>query len=192
MSRSESPIRRLLGLRRNSLVRPWDRAEVTLLVVAVLIVLAAVPFAWMLGSHTYARESAQAQNEAMTRHPATAVLLANAPPESARSRGTTGGTALVPATWIREDGTTATGTVAAPKGSVAGERVKIWLDARGAPVAPPLRTDAAAWNAGAIGLFAWLGVISVCALMCWLAHLVFDRARYRGWEHEWRRKPKVG
>jgi hypothetical protein len=193
MSGSALAIRwwRLLAPGRNLLVRSSDRAESALLTVAILIALAAAPFAGMVGSDTYGRECVRARAEAVTRHPATAVLLADAPQEGIGARGTAiGGTALVQAGWAREDGTTATGTVAAPKGAAAGDRMAIWLDVNDAPVPAPLRTDAAAWTAAVIGLLAWLGVITVCALVCWLAHLGFNRARYLRWEQEWEQEAR--
>jgi hypothetical protein len=181
---------RLLFLGRNPLVRRWDRLERNVVVAAVLLVLVAAPFAGMLGSNTYARESERARFETTTRHEVTATLLVDAPPASAGGRSATvGGTALVKATWTRSDGTRVTGDVLTAKGGIAGDKVTVWLDTRENPVSAPLREDVALWNAIGTALLSWLGFITFCGAGFWLAHLSVNRARYAEWEREWDRQP---
>lgn len=181
---------RLIFLGHNPLVRRWDRLERNVLVVAMLVVLIAVPFAGMLGSNTYARESERARFETATRHQVTATLLVDAPPASAGGRNATvGGTALVKGTWARSDGTRVTGEVLTARGGLAGDRVSVWLDTTERPVSAPLREDIAMWNAIGMVLFSWLGLITLCGAAYWLAHLHFNRARYAEWEREWERQP---
>jgi hypothetical protein len=180
---------RLVCLGRNRLVRPSDRVERRVLVVALLVVLLALPLAWLAGSRTYQHESLRAHTEQATRHPATAVLLADGPPGTTTAQtASAGGSNLVPATWTRADGTTRTATVVAHDGATAGERVPIWLDASDNPVAPPMRADLALWNGAGLGIFVWLGVIGLCALTWFLIHLRLNKARYAQWELEWERE----
>jgi hypothetical protein len=179
---------RLLWLGGNPLARRSDRAERAVLVVAILLALVAVPFAALLGSHTYERESLRARTESATRHQVTAILLADAPSAAMSGRGTeVGGVAPVPATWTRSDGAPASGTVLAHKGSFAGDRVRIWLDGKDELVPPPLREDLALWHGIGMGLLAWLAAVAVVALLCWVVHLGFNRARYAAWGREWQR-----
>ncbi|HET6502399.1 MAG TPA: hypothetical protein VFG87_16710 [Amycolatopsis sp.] len=180
---------RLVCLGRNPLVRSSDRAERRVLVVALLVVLLALPLAWLAGSRTYQHESLRAQTEQATRHPATAVLLADGPPDTTTAQtASAGGSDLVLATWTRADGTTRTGTVAADAGTSAGERVSIWLDGQDNPVAPPMRADLAIWNGAGLGIFVWLGVIGLCTLVWFLIHLRLNKARYAQWERAWERE----
>lgn len=181
---------RLLFVGHNPLARRSDRLERNVLVVAVLVVLVAVPFAGMLGSDTYVRESERARFETATRHQVTATLLVDAPPASAGGRNTTvGQTALVKGTWTRSDGTQAAGNVLTLRGGLAGDRVSVWMDTAENPVSAPLREDVAMWNAIGTALFSWLGLIGFCGAVFWLMHLGFNRVRYAEWEREWEREP---
>lgn len=175
-------------LRRNPLVRRWDRIESAVLLVLVLFVLAVVPLAAAVGSHTYAGESEQARYQAATRQPATAVLLADAPPQIATAYGMSlSGAAPVPATWALPGGAVRTGTVLAERGLKAGVSVPIWLDQNGNPVAAPLRSDIVVANAISVGAFLWFGAIAACAGVFLLVRCAANRARSAGWEREWAR-----
>lgn len=182
---------RLLFPGHNPLARRWDRLERNVVVVAILLVLVAVPFAGMLGSNTYAAESGRARFETATRHQVTATLLVDAPPVNASGRTTTlGETALVKGAWTRSDGTQATGNVLTARGGLAGDRVSVWMDTADNPVQAPMREDIALWNAIGTGVFSWLGFMGLCGAGCWVAHLSLNRARYAEWEREWEREPR--
>lgn len=179
---------RLRHLGRNPLVRAWDRVESALLLVAILIVLLAVPVAAVLGSETYSKQREAIATESATRHQATAVLLAEAPGDIVSPRGIpVRGRAAVEATWRLPDGSSVTGVVSAERGTTAGSTVGIWLDENGVPVSVPRSVDAAVWNAVTVAVLAWLAAVAVCAGAFWLIRLALDRRRYARWERDWTR-----
>lgn len=62
----------------NPLARFGDRVEAALLLLLVVGALLTLPFAAAVGSDTYAAQTARAEQERTTRHPATATSLAAA------------------------------------------------------------------------------------------------------------------
>jgi len=162
--------------------------ESALLLVAILIAALTVPAAGVLGSETYSKERDAIAAESATRRPATAVLLADAPAYIVSPHGIpVRGRAAVEATWQLPDGTSATGTVSAERGTEAGNTVGIWLDDNGTPVSAPRSAAAAVANAVTVAVLAWLAVVAVCTGAFWLVHLALDRRRYARWERDWAR-----
>lgn len=173
---------------RNPLVRPSDRVESWVLLLALLVPLLALPFAAALGSDTYARQTQDARVQASTRHQATAVLVEDAPPpDPTANPGGSGQRVMAAAQWRLPDGGLRTGDIVVDTGTPAGTEVSIWLDARGAPVTAPLTPGTVAWNAVAVAVTAWLGVVLVSALGYVLTRRLLDRRRYARWQHEWTR-----
>ncbi|WP_158894825.1 Rv1733c family protein [Amycolatopsis anabasis] len=172
---------------RNPMVRPWDRIEAALLVCTALGAVLAFPIAASLGSDAYARQVAIANEQRATRHPATAVLLADAPVVSTRLDGTPAhGDALVPARWP-VGGEQREGMIVVERGAVAGAQVPIWLNDRGDPVEAPLNTtDASAFGVG-LAVAVWLGTVTTLVALYWLGVAILDKIRDGAWEREWRR-----
>lgn len=165
----------------NPLARGWDKTEAALLVVAVLVVLMAIPVALTAGSRTYGDFAAQAEQQRENRLPATARLLAAAPD----AVGTTGVLYQVDAVWRLPDGSERRGAVGADAGTPAGDTVHIWLDRSGNPVPPPLAAGDVIWIAIGVGLFLWLGVVLACGLLLVAAHFLFDSRRAAAWARDW-------
>jgi len=173
--------------RGNPLRRASDRVEGIGALLAILLVLAAVPVTVLIGMHIAAERADAAARARADRRPATAVLLADAPAAvGADGMDSTAGTAQVPARW-HVAGATRTGTVAASPGLHRGTRVPVWLDRRGHPVsAPPTQSQVAMSSVGTgLGLlFAILAGVGVGWLVL---RLILDRARLAAWERDWRR-----
>ncbi|WP_435581796.1 Rv1733c family protein [Amycolatopsis thermoflava] len=165
------------------LVRPWDRWEARLLVVAILLAVAAVPLAGLLVSGVYARQSELAREQQADRTQVTAVVLADA------GAFVAGGPAVqvteVPALWRLPDGTERSGPVSVPAGTDQGTRLPIWIDGAGEPVPPPLSAFSALSIALGVGLLGWLGVVLVLTLAVLAVHLALDRVRAAAWAREW-------
>ncbi|GHE81492.1 membrane protein [Amycolatopsis deserti] len=165
------------------LVRPWDRWEARLTVVAILLAVVAVPVAGVLVSGVYARQADLARAQQADRTQVTALVLEDA------GSFVAGGPAVqvvqVPALWRLPDGTDRTGPVTVPAGTDQGARVPIWVDGAGEPVPPPLSTFNAMSIALSIGLLVWLGVVLVLTLVVLAVHFALDRVRAAAWEREW-------
>src|SRR5690242_18232147 len=72
---------------RNPVTRVGDRVEAALLMLVFAGALLALPFAAAFGSDTYAAQTARAEQERVTRHPATAVSLVAAPSQTYSADG---------------------------------------------------------------------------------------------------------
>ncbi|TNC24814.1 Rv1733c family protein [Amycolatopsis alkalitolerans] len=181
---------RLACVSRNPLVRTGDRVESAVLVFVLVLVLGALPFAFALGSNTYAHQRESAEAAAADRHPATAVLLADAPAPLMSPQGVpTDASAAVEATWRLPDGTVRTGPVTADRGSLKGAKVQIWLNGNGDAVAKPPDPNAVLLTAVTAAVLSWLAFATVAGGAFFLVRLAEDRRRYARWEREWARLP---
>ncbi|PXY22272.1 Rv1733c family protein [Prauserella muralis] len=179
---------RRLGPGHNPLTRGSDRVEGLALVLALLLPVLTLPFAAALGSDTYARQAEAARVQASTRHEATAVLVEDAPPaDPAANPGGSRQSVSAAAEWRLPDGSVRAGDVVVESGAPAGTEVGIWLDVHGRQVSAPLSPGAVAWNAVAVAVTVWLGVVLLCALGFALTRRLLDRHRYARWQHEWNR-----
>lgn len=177
---------RLIWPFQNPLARGTDRLEGAVLIVVLLAALLLVPVMLVVGSLVRADLLASSEREATTRHPATAVLLENAPVSSTGGYpAAVGGKSYVLARWTRPDGGTAIAPVPAAQRLKAGAKVDIWLDRSGRLVDRPLsRADADAGGA-LVALTGWLTAMVGLTLTATGLHLLLVRRRSRAWDREW-------
>ena len=167
---------------RNTLRRPVDRIEGTVLVALTAAFLVAMAVASVLGVHRY-----QSQRTASAGlRPVVAVLsqagplfygsLAQLGQAEARWRDPGGG---------GQSGVLTTATAPGIVGAAAGARIPVWLDRSGQPVAPPGGQVAMIVNALAPGTTV-AGGAGITLLVCYgLCRLVLDRRRLAAWESAW-------
>ena len=167
---------------RNTLRRPVDRIEGTVLVALTAAFLVAMAVASVLGMHTY-----QSQRSAWAGlRPVVAVLSQAGPlfygrsaqlgPAGARWRDAGGS---------EQSGVLTTSTAPGILGAAAGARIPVWLDRSGEPAAPPGGQAAMIVNALAASA-AVAGGAGVTLLVCYgLFRIVLDRRRLAAWE-SWR------
>ncbi|HWD03243.1 MAG TPA: hypothetical protein VG674_12410 [Amycolatopsis sp.] len=177
---------RLLVPGSGSVARTSDRVQAGLVVVAILVALAAIPFAVSAGSTAYTAQKQQSVRELAEDRPAIATLLADGPPATAAGRsGQLGSPMPTAASWLGPDGVRHVGQVNADRGAHRGDRVRIWVDGSGALVGPPLSPAVVLVNATA----AAAGVFAATCLALALAHgitmFVMNRHRARMWQREW-------
>jgi hypothetical protein len=168
---------------RNALRRPVDRIEGAVLVALSAAFMAAVVIACIFGTHTY-----QGQRAATVGlRPAAAVLLQDGP-----AGGSLGRVEQANARWFLPGGGERSGvltTETAPDmvGAAAGDRISLWLNRSGQPVAPPADQTAMiiyALAAGAV-VAALAGMTLVLAYA--LCRHALDRRRLVAWESAWNR-----
>jgi hypothetical protein len=171
---------------RSGVARVGDRVEGAVLLVAVLIALLGVPVAAAIGSEVYASGKVAAAEQAVTRHPVRATLLADAPPAPADTgRGVAVDRSAVPARWVAADGATRSGAVDVPAGAKAGAEVPIWVDDTGAVSAPPLTVDGAVVGGTLVAVALWGGVVALLCLVWLVVRAVRGRLSAQSWEREW-------
>ncbi|MFE7423170.1 hypothetical protein [Rhodococcus sp. NPDC057529] len=184
-----APIRwwRLRPWSRNHLMRPSDRVEAILVLLAAVLVLLLIPVAAAFGTATHTRLEQQTQTLRAGAHQVPAVLLEDtypAPdiPEYAIRPVGTQNTAL--ARWTTPHGER-TGAVPTDTPAKAGQTITISVDADGhltGPI-PDSRENTALAVTAACGLWALTaGAVLLCAA---LAHFLFHRNRLRRWAQEW-------
>ena len=167
---------------RNTLRRPVDRIEGTVLVVLTAAFLVAVAVASVLGVHAY-----QSQRAASAGLRPVVAVLSQAGPLFYDGLGHPG---QAEARWRDPGGSGQSGvltTATAPgiAGAAAGARIPVWLDQSGQPVTPPGSRVAMIVNALAPGT-AVAGGAAITLLACYgLCRLVLDRRRLAAWESAW-------
>jgi hypothetical protein len=179
--------RRRLFPGRNPLARFGDRVEAALLVVMVAGALLMLPFAAAFGSETYAAQTARAEQERTTRHPATATSLAAAPTQtySADGAGAPADQTTVPVAWFDARGARHTGDVLADSGSPKGTQVSVWLDQRGELTTEPLSPSTSAADGVFAAILLWVGVTGALAALYGLGRFVLERLRAAAWDRAW-------
>jgi hypothetical protein len=179
--------RRRLHPGRNPLTRVGDRVEAVLLALLVAGALLALPFAAAFGSDTYAAQTARAEQERTTHHPATAVSLAAASSQtySTDGAGAPAGQTTVPAAWFDARGSRHTGDVLADAGSPAGTRVPVWLDQRGELTTEPLSPATSAADGVFASILLWVAVTGARAGLYSAARFVLGRLHSAAWDRAW-------
>ena len=167
---------------RNTLRRPVDRIEGTVLVALAAAFLVAMVVASVLGVHTY--QSQRAASAGL--HPVVAVLSQAGP----LSYGSLAQRGQAEARWrdlggSEQAGVLTTATAPGILGAAAGARIPVWLDRSGQPVVPPGGQIAMIINALAPGTVV-TGGAGITLLVCYgLCRLVLDRRRLAAWESAW-------
>jgi hypothetical protein len=179
--------RRRLHPGRNPLARAGDRVEAALLVLMIAGALLALPFAAAVGSDTYAAQTARAEQERTTRHPATAVSLAAAPNQtySTDGAGAPADQTTVQAAWFDARGARHTGDVLADAGSPAGSKLSVWLDQRGELTSEPLSASTSAADGVFAAILLWVAITGALAGLYGAGRLVLDRLRAAAWDRAW-------
>jgi hypothetical protein len=168
---------------RNPLRRPVDRIEGAVLVALSAAFLAAIAFACLVGAHTYHTQRAATAGL----RPAAAVLLQDGP--TADRLGRIGQTE---ARWFLPGGGEQSGvltTATAPEiaGAVAGDRISVWLNRSGQPVASPADQTVIIIYALTAGLVA-AALAGLALLLAYaLCRRILDRRRLVAWESAWNR-----
>jgi hypothetical protein len=163
----------------NPLVRTTDRVEAVCIVLAVTVLMAAVPVVAAFGTSMKDRRSAVYAQQALSRHATTATALADA----RLHVGVNSQIFDVKARWSAEDGIHV-GTVRARDMARAGEHVETWIDDRrnyAGTVAPPSRAAAEAigWSA-----LSWMALVAGVIGALYAVRRRSRGVRYAEWERE--------
>ncbi|MDX1890809.1 hypothetical protein [Mycolicibacterium sp. 050158] len=170
---------RLLG--RNPLVRPSDRLESIVAVLALFAVVVTIPLAAAVGTSVKEARAAVYAQQAVTRHQVTATAL-----QDSRLHGqVTAPTFDLTARWLSADGVHV-GTVQVPDVVRAGTQFATWVDERGDATAAPPPPGRAATEAVAWAALSWLVAAVAIAAAVLALHRGLDRARYADWDRDLR------
>ncbi|MCA1226408.1 MULTISPECIES: hypothetical protein [unclassified Saccharopolyspora] len=174
--------------KRNPLRRNLDRWTAAVMALLVGLALASVPVAAAFGSGMHQRLGERSAAQHAERTPVTARLV-----EPARMTILGGGSpqtqrvlfhALV--TWRDAAGRPHGGWAEISSAAVAvGDEIEVWVDDRGAVVAPPLGADRALASAISVGVLLVFGSVVCCGVALVLVRRVADARAHRAWAREW-------
>jgi hypothetical protein len=178
---------RWMGLDRNPLRRPVDRAETAIRFAVAVLILTAVPALTVLaGRWAYHAAAAEVRAQDAATHSVSAVLLDAAPAAGDPDPYAGAEVAWVPARWVAPAGPVRTGDVLAPVGAKRGSLVRTWVDDAGNFVQPPPGRSQIVGNvfmavllSGLCGLALMFGAEAV-------SHRLMERRRMRAWAADWR------
>jgi len=179
---------RWLGLDHNPLRRPADRIEAALRVAVLILILTAVPMATVMAGraadHVLLR-TAQAQQAAL--HQVSAVLTQPAPVSgSAIDPYVTVQDTWALARWTAPDGSSRSGQVFVPAGTVRGAAVPVWVDASGAITASPTEHSDVMAEVSAVVVATSMVLVILLLSGQALGRRALDRRRLSAWDAEWR------
>jgi hypothetical protein len=163
----------------NPLLRRSDRVEALVVVIAISVVLLAVPFAAAVGIDVYGSHDRLYAQQARERHPITATVnrfdIGIATPHIA--------VIVVRATWTVERGErTEWFRVDHPVN--VGDRIGIWVDKVGNRVGPPAPTWQPISDAVGVGTGIWLSMVLAASAAVAATRSVLNRLRHAQWERE--------
>lgn len=161
---------------RNPLIRPSDRIEALVLVVAVTVSLLTVPIAAAVGTAVHDSRSRLYAEQAQSRHTVTATVIGDSHDESPQST-----TVMVPARWFAA-GAQHTGDVLATRPTRLGDEIEIWVDTEGSAVGRPSNT--ALDEAVSVGLAIWCAVSLSAAAVFVAARVALARGRDARWQQD--------
>jgi hypothetical protein len=156
------PVLRLFS--RNPLIRASSRMETVFVTLVVSVVVLAAVGAGVLGTLVYRAEMQNYRDQVQTRH----AVVATAVDDSKAAASPDASAFTVNARW-EANGINHTGAIGSDDAVKAGDRLQIWVDADGNPVARPAAPDLAGPEAVIAAAAAWfimvLAAVPVLALV---------------------------
>jgi hypothetical protein len=176
---------------RNPLLRWTDRIEACIIMSAIVAALVAIPLCALDGAGVYRSHLQLYAAQSRVRQPVTATVVETGPPPHSPHATQV----AVLATWaVDADGARTggalpehTGWVTADRAVKTGDRIDIWVNAGGAPTAPPTPLSRATYDAVGFGVGIWL--IATMGLMggVGIVRSPLNRIRHGQWEREIKR-----
>lgn len=162
---------------RNRLVRRSDRVESVVSILAVTLVLLALPIAGAVGTAVHASRSAVYQEQMRTRHTVSATVLADGS-STVRPYAVSFD---VHARWY-DHGVAHEDVFGWDRPASLGEKLTIWVDGAGAYTGPPMPPRRAVSDAVVAGAVLWLSVVTVVAALTGLVRFRIERRRHAQWD----------
>ncbi|MBO1414037.1 hypothetical protein [Streptomyces sp. FH025] len=188
--RTGRQLRRALGARHEALARPVDRARARAWLLALLGGLLATALSVGGALLLFRSTAPQAETDRVRLHRVDAVV-GTVPDHEAtvggRFSGGYGNRIDVEAAWAYPQGTAHTGTVQAPRSTVPGAVVPVWVDPDGNAAAPPVNRTSLAVSAACTGAGALLVLLALLALALRIRLHALDRRAEAAWATAWAR-----
>ncbi|WP_157110701.1 Rv1733c family protein [Nocardia anaemiae] len=170
------------------LMRVSDRVEGLVRIMAVLVLLIAVPTAAAAGTAAYSSASERIRTENATKVVVTGTIIGNparvTAPISDRN-ATVRDHFEAQVSWTH-DGKSGTATVGVPDAAERGQPAPVWLGPDGRPTTPPEQSSAAAVHGIGVGIAVLLEIWCGAVAVVWATSWVLNRRRHIRLDREWR------
>lgn len=190
---SESPawpvrIWRMQPWNLSPLMRASDRVEGFVRILAVLVLLIAVPAAAAAGTAAYSSASERIHAENAAKVVVTGTIVGT--PTRIAAPIADHNTAVrdrfeAQVSWTH-DGKSGTATIGVPDAAVPGQLAPVWLGSDGKPTAPPERSSAAAVHGVGVGVAVLLEIWCVAVAVVWSSSWALNHRRHLCLDREWR------
>ncbi|WP_094025067.1 Rv1733c family protein [Nocardia cerradoensis] len=169
----------------NRLMRPSDRIEAVVRILAVAVVLAAVPICAAMGTARYTDAAVQIRGENAAKTAVTATIVTDPVRTTATSMDVSADRYEATVRWTHDG---RSGEATAPVAAVAhpGQQLTMWLAPDGRPTAAPLPADTAAMRGVGLGMATFVEICFATAALVWLTAWGFSARHRAGWAREWR------
>ncbi|RDI55213.1 Rv1733c family protein [Nocardia mexicana] len=168
------------------LMRPTDRLHGLIRILAIVVVLAAVPLCGAAGTARYTAAQEEIRTENAAKVEVTGTITSD--PERITTStvdGVYSDRHEATVQWNRE-GADGTATVEVSATAAPGDEMAVWLGPDGSSTTPPLPARAAAWRGIGLGLVILIEVWAVTGSLLWSTTWLLRRRHEAGWEREWR------
>lgn len=177
-------LRRRLGLEPNTLRRPADHVESSIMVTLLLVFLIGAPVLGIAAGRTSYEKSLRAERTQAAGQMVTARLTADAPAPAPAADDATPATVSAAAQWTHA-GVVHAGMVRARPGAKANTKVPIRVDGMGRPVTGRRTHVETVGHALVMGGSSAVGMAFVCWLAAVLVRRVFIRRHLAAWDADW-------
>lgn len=178
-------LRRRAGLDANPIRRVIDRTETWIRLSLLAVFLAGAPALALGLSHwTGQLMTGQARAQAAREYLVPATLLAGSRPAT-QYPGAGASYSWAPAQWTAHDGARRAGQVDVRDGARKGSVVRVWTNASGRLVSPPLAHAQIVSRVVTVGLLAPIGLALLLLTAAGTVHRILDRRRMAAWEADW-------
>ncbi|MFI6368071.1 hypothetical protein ACIBG0_35645 [Nocardia sp. NPDC050630] len=170
------------------LMRVSDRVEGFVRILAVLVLLIAVPTGAAAGTAAYSSASERIRAENATKVVVTGTIIGTPVRVSApvADRNATVRDQFEAQVSWTHDGKSGTATVGVPDAAERGQPAPVWLDPDGKPTTPPEQSSAAAVHGIGVGIAVlleiWCGALAVVLFTIW----ALNHRRHIRLDREWR------
>jgi hypothetical protein len=174
-----------LALDGNALRRRSDRVEAWIMCALLAAFLIAAPLVAVAVGHWTDQAGVREQRVQRSWHQTDAVLLRSAPRDLVLAYGHPWLSGKALARWHGPGRRVDVGEVTAPLGASAGDTVRIWVNASGAPAGHPLGREQLLLRVTAVVALAVIALALGVLGLAHVARLLLDRNRLKQWEAGW-------
>lgn len=169
----------------NRLMRPSDRIEAAVRILAIVVVLAAVPICAAIGTAHYTDAVVQIREQNAAKTSVTATIVTDPVRTATTSMDDSPNRYQATVRWTR-DGRSDEATTTVAASAHAGQQIALWLGSDGRPTTAPFPADTAAMRGIGPALATFVAICLATAALVQATTWATRVRRSAGWDREWR------